>query len=43
MQSIKITLEVLHANKFTFAQAIEKHENKMSIVLKRQQLKNTVF
>jgi outer membrane protein assembly factor BamE (lipoprotein component of BamABCDE complex) len=40
----KITLEVLHANSlYSFAQAIEKHENKMSIVLKRQQLKKPCF
>ncbi|WP_339920578.1 GYDIA family GHMP kinase [uncultured Flavobacterium sp.] len=40
----KITLEVLHANSLhSFAQAIEKHENKMSIVLKTTTVKEALF
>lgn len=40
----KITLEVLHANSlYSFAQAIEKHENKMSIVLKTTTVKEALF
>lgn len=40
----KITLEVLHANSlYSFAQAIEKHETKMSIVLKTTTVKEALF
>jgi len=40
----KITLEVLHANSLhSFAQAIEKHETKMSIVLETTTVKEALF